>query len=53
MIYKIEAEYTVTKKMIVSVSDGEDPKDPGNWIDIIEEHDSDCQLSDVITAEEE
>lgn len=48
--YVVRCEYVVTKDVIV-LADA-DPKDPSNWGEILEEIDVDCQLSDVLAAEE-
>jgi hypothetical protein len=53
MKYKVLATYTVRKEMCIEVPDGLDPKSPANWGEIEYEHDLDCNLYDVESAEED
>ena len=49
--FEVEAEYMVRKTMRIRTSDPTDPKDPAKWEAIEWEHDTDCSLYDVLSAE--
>jgi len=48
--YQVTAEYIAQMDLLVEVAEGDDPLDPGNWIEIISEEQSDFRLYDVISA---
>ncbi len=50
--YEINATYRVAKILEVTVPEGSDAMDPKNWLDIVNEHDSDSSLWEVESAEE-
>jgi len=52
-MYLIRAQYMADVKLEVEVEDGEDPKDPANWISIESENQYDYSLWDVIDATEQ
>ena len=51
-LWEVQATYTVTKKLLVEVPEGESALDPANWLMIVDEWDLDYHLYDVLDAEE-
>ena len=47
----VTADYMTEKEMVVTVKKGDDPLDPGKWIDVLDERDIDCSLWDTKKAE--
>ena len=48
--YTVIAEYKVLKEMEVECDDESDPMQPSSWNEITSEHDADCWLYDVRSA---
>lgn len=52
-VFTIEAEYRVAKILRVLVAAEGDPTDSDNWLEVLDEEDSDCALQSVLSATEE